>query len=215
MATLRIQNERENIDMNNKRTMNMVRLIRWFVSLATLVCAFAGPASGQRFQGRSSQFDVSGTYSFVRANAANAGGGFNLNGGSASLAFNFTDRFSAIADLGSYRFSALPAGITSTMYTYMVGPRVKLSKSGRLTPFVQFLVGGARLNASATGVGAGENGLAMAIGGGLDVEFHRHFAFRVAQADYLLTRFDRVDGSPATQNNIRLSTGIVIRFGAN
>lgn len=201
--------------MNNERRMNMGRLIGWFVSLTMLVCVFAGPASGQSYQGRSSQFDIAGTYSFVRANAANTGEGFNLNGGSASLAYTFTDRISAIADIGSYRFNVLPAGIRSTMYTYTAGPRVKLIKSGRLTPFVQILAGGARLNANSNGIEAGENGFAMAVGGGLDIAFHRHFAFRVAQADYLLTRFDRVDGSPATQNNIRLSTGIVIRFGAN
>jgi hypothetical protein len=63
------------------------------------------------------------------------------------------------------------------------------------------------------GVKAGENGFAMAIGGGLDVPFHRHFALRVVQADYLLTRFDSVTGSPAKQNSARISAGVVIRFG--
>jgi hypothetical protein len=205
---------KENI-MNNENSMNMGRLVSWFVSLAAIVCVFAGPASGQSYQGRSSQFDISGTYSFVRGIAANTGEGFNLNGGSASLAYNFTDRFSAIADIGAYRFNVLPAGIRSTMYTYTAGPRVKLIKSGRLTPFAQILAGGGRLNAHSNGIEAGENGFVMAVGGGLDIAFHRHFAFRVAQADYLMTRFDRVDGSPATQNNIRLSMGLVVRFGPN
>ena len=48
----------------------------------------------------------------------------------------------------------------------------------------------------------------MAMGGGLDVKLTRSLAFRVLQADYLLTRFGGV-----TQNNARLTTGLVYRFG--
>ena len=54
---------------------------------------------------------------------------------------------------------------------------------------------------------------AMAAGGGLDIPFGRHLAIRALQAEYVLTRFDRSDGSSATQNNLRVSTGIVFRFG--
>ena len=100
------------------------------------------------------------------------------------------------------------------MYTYIFGPRITLSGSRRMIPFVQILLGGGRLNASSTGVKAGENGFVMATGGGLDVPFHRHFAVRVVQAEYLLTRFNSVHGSPAKQSSVRISAGVVIRFGA-
>jgi hypothetical protein len=53
----------------------------------------------------------------------------------------------------------------------------------------------------------------MAIGGGLEVPFHRHFALRVVQTDYLRTRFDSVTDSPVIQNSMRISAGVVIPFG--
>jgi hypothetical protein len=56
----------------------------------------------------------------------------------------------------------------------------------------------------------------MTAGGGLDVRVHRHIAIRIIQAEYMMTRFENLDtGSSALQNDIRLSTGIVFRFGGN
>jgi outer membrane protein OmpA-like peptidoglycan-associated protein len=56
----------------------------------------------------------------------------------------------------------------------------------------------------------------MTAGGGLDVKVHHHFAIRVIQAEYLLTNFDDLTtGKKATQNDMRLSSGIVFRFGGN
>jgi hypothetical protein len=70
------------------------------------------------------------------------------------------------------------------------------------------------LNASSGGISAGENAFSMAIGGGVDVPFSRRFSIRVIQADYLLTRFDGNNGTAATQNNVRVSAGIIFRFGS-
>jgi hypothetical protein len=82
-----------------------------------------------------------------------------------------------------------------------------------ITPFAQVLLGAGRLNASAGGVDAGENGFAMAVGGGVDLGFRHHIAIRVIQAEYLLTQFSRVNGTSATQNDVRLSAGLVFQFG--
>jgi len=63
---------------------------------------------------------------------------------------------------------------------------------------------------------AGDDAFAMTAGGGLDIRASRHFAIRLIQAEYLMTRFPAVVATEdnVTQNNLRLSTGIVIRFGA-
>lgn len=188
------------------------RFLALSVSVAALIFTCVGTARSQGASGRSPQIELAGGYSFIRANPANAGG-LNLNGGNESLAYGFSGHFSAVADLGEYRFSGLGAGLSSTMYTYLFGPRLTFRKNGRLIYFAQILAGGGRVNASSAGIMAGENGFALAIGGGLDVPFRRHFAVRVAQADYLLTRFDSVAGSPATQNHVRISAGVVVRFG--
>jgi hypothetical protein len=77
----------------------------------------------------------------------------------------------------------------------------------------QGLVGGGRLNASSSGVKGGENGFAMALGGGVDLRFRSRFAIRMVEAEYLITRFPSVNGASATQNNLRLSAGFVFHFG--
>lgn len=182
-------------------------------ALAALCLGSASQTPAQQATGNVPQFELSGGYSYVRANPANSNGGFNLNGGSGSFTYNFTDHFSAVAEFGAYSFSGLPGGVSSTMYTYLFGPRVSLRKSSRVIPFAQALLGGGRLTASSSGVNAGENGFAMALGGGVDVSVGSHFAIRLVQADYLLTRFASVSGASATQNNLRVSVGIVFHFG--
>jgi outer membrane protein with beta-barrel domain len=213
------RNEREAKVMNKKWVMVLVSYTRWIVAVVGFACVSAGAADAQQAPALTPQFEVSGTYSYIRANAANSDGGYNLNGGSASFAYNFNDRFALVADGGIYRFGGLPSGLDSTMYTYLFGPRftfrkLRFRKLSRLTPFTQVLLGGGRLNASASGISAGENGFSMAIGGGLDFPIRRRFSIRLIQAEYLLTRFDRVTGESATQNDVRISAGLVFRFGS-
>ena len=185
---------------------------RWTAAVLGVACVFAIPTRAQ--QASAPQFEVAGGYSYIRANAANNGGGFNLNGGSASVAYNFSDHFSAVADVGGYHFSGLPAGLDSTMYTYLFGPRYTFHKINRFSPFVHVLLGVGRVNASSGGISGGENGFAMAMGGGLDLPLERRISIRLIQAEYLFTRFDRVTGAAATQNDARISAGVVFRFGS-
>jgi len=49
----------------------------------------------------------------------------------------------------------------------------------------------------------------MALGGGADWHVGEKWSVRVAQLDYLLTRF-----ASDTQNNFRFSTGLMYRFGS-
>jgi outer membrane protein OmpA-like peptidoglycan-associated protein len=61
-----------------------------------------------------------------------------------------------------------------------------------------------------------QNTLAITAGGGLDIKVRRHFAIRIIQAEYLMTRFqDYNTGGSASQNDMRLSSGLVFRFGGN
>ncbi len=208
------RNEREAKVMNKKCVMVLGSYARWIVAVVGLAGVSAGAAEAQQAPALTPQFEVSGSYSYIRANASNSGGGYNLNGGSASFAYNFNDRLALVADGGIYRFGGLPSGFDSTMYTYLFGPRFTFRKLSRLTPFAQVLLGGGRLNASSGGISGGENGFSMAMGGGLDLPLRRRFSIRLIQAEYLLTRFDRVTGESATQNDVRISAGLVFRFGS-
>ena len=199
--------------MKNELVLSLIRIGRWSTVVLGLACGFYDVAHAQQRPMTTPQFEASAGYSFVRANAGNSNGGFNLNGASGSLAYNFTDRFSILADFGGYKFSGLPSSFDSTMYTYLFGPRISLRKWSRVNPFAQVLLGGGRLTASSGGIDAGENGFAMTAGGGVDIPFRPHISIRIIQAEYLLTRFARISGASATQNDVRVSAGFVYRFG--
>jgi len=156
-----------------------------------------------------------------------------LNGGSASIAFNFNRYLGLVGDFGGFADSEvkLNVGGSSSVvdsdgkaYTYLVGPRVSFRNHTRLTPFVQALFGGMHasevLLSNCTGGGCTplpkENKFAMTAGGGLDIGVSRHVAIRLVQAEYLMTSFKNLGtGADARQNDMRLSSGIVFRFGGN
>jgi opacity protein-like surface antigen len=174
-------------------------------------------------------------YSYLRALPSPAEGNrlMWLNGGSASIAFNFNRYFGLVGDFGGFNETRLlvpgaggsPASVLAvedgTVFTYLLGPRLSFRKYDRVTPFAQILFGGIHASQeticpSCAPILPAENSFAMTAGGGLDVKVHHHLAIRIIQAEYLMTNFeDRTTGKSATQNDMRLSSGIVFRFGGN
>jgi outer membrane protein OmpA-like peptidoglycan-associated protein len=173
-------------------------------------------------------------YSYVRAVPELAEGNrlVYLNGGSTSLAFNFNRYFGIVGDFGGFNDTRLllTGGSASqndqvdqgTVFTYLGGPRLSF-RYDRVTPFVQVLAGGMHASEITLSGCTGNctllpsaNVLALTAGGGLDIGIHHRIALRLFQAEYLMTRFnDFNSGSSATQNDIRLSSGLVFRFGGN
>jgi opacity protein-like surface antigen len=153
-------------------------------------------------------------YSYVRANPGSSSGvsGFNLNGGSANVAFNPTPRFGVVADFGGYHVGSIGGvvPVSGAIYSYLFGPRISF-RGDRVTPFAQALFGGAHATSGVTG-GATANTFAMALGGGLDVKATEHVAVRLIQAEYLMTRFNVTGTGRTNQNNARISAGIVFRW---
>jgi len=160
-----------------------------------------------------------------------------LNGGSASVAFNFNRYLGIVGDFGGYDDSQLqltgtganqPLVVNSsgTAYTYLFGPRLSYRNQTRFTPFAQVLAGG--VHASAVTVnncaGAGcmvlpvQSSFAFTGGGGLDLRLTHRISIRAVQAEYMLTRFQSVanglsTGVGASQNDLRLSSGLLFGFG--
>jgi len=177
-------------------------------------------------------------YSYLRAVPKLADGNRMvwLNGGSTSVAFNFNRYLGIVGDFGGFNDTRLRLGSATgtaptvadssgTAYTYLAGPRLSFRNHGRITPFAQALFGGVHasdvtLSSGCSGAGCtllpAENSFALTAGGGLDIRVRRHLAIRLIQAEYLMTRFDNFNsGTIATQNDMRLSSGIVFRFGGN
>jgi outer membrane protein OmpA-like peptidoglycan-associated protein/opacity protein-like surface antigen len=177
-------------------------------------------------------------YSYLRAVPAPADGNRMvwLNGGSTSIAFNLNRYIGLVGDFGGFddseiRLAASGATPSSTVdssgtaYTYLIGPRLSLRNHERFTPFAQVLLGGIHASdviASSACTGAGctvlpsENSFALTAGGGIDLKVSQHFALRLVQAEYLMTGFENSStGANATQNDMRLSSGIVFRLGGS
>ena len=199
--------------MNKKCGMSRCRFATSLAVIAPLLLTFATASHAQTAPGSALQIDVAGVGSYVSAIAANSAGTYSLYGGGGSAAFHLTNHFSIVADVGIDHFTGLPPALSSTMYTYLAGPRYTARRVRRFVPFAQALLGGGRLNANSGGIHAGENAFVMAIGGGVDLPLAGRLSIRLIQADYLLTRFDRNFGSSATQNDVRVSAGVVFRFG--
>ena len=175
--------------------------------------------------------ELFGGYSYVRANASGTvtqvGGtkpfsqGANLNGGSGSFAINANKWLGIVADVGGYHNGDINnSKVSGTLISYLFGPRISLRNSTAWTPFFHALFGGAHASANLTSQGgpssATRNAFAMVGGGGLDVNISKHISLRVVQAEYFLTNFTVPSGTAFTlnrQNNFRLSTGLVFRFG--
>jgi hypothetical protein len=159
-----------------------------------------------------------------------------LHGGSASVAFNLNRYIGLVADIGGYDDSQLqltgtganePLVVNSsgTAYTFLFGPRLSFRNSTRFTPFAQVLVGGVHASdvtiSGCTGTSCtplpAQTALAMTAGGGLDIRLTRHFSIRAVQAEYMMTRFADVavgsTGAATTQNDLRLSSGLLYGFG--
>lgn len=182
-----------------------------------VVCAFAVLAlfaGSARAQEDRSKVDIFAGYSYLRFNPNTSGvNSFSMNGGSASLAYNATNWLSGVADFGAYHNgNILNTGFDGTLSTYLFGPRVSYRHYNRVTPYAQVLFGVAHAGASVAGTSGSDNAFAMSVGGGFDVGVSRHFAIRPVQLDYLLTRFNEGTGNAQNQNNLRVSTGVVLRF---
>ena len=93
-------------------------------------------------------------------------------------------------------------------HNFLFGPRVSVP-AGRFRPFGELLIGASHMNASAAGSNTSfgsDTSLATAIGGGIDYRLIRLVAWRF-QGDYVHTHLFGLG-----QNNVRISTGIVLRF---
>ena len=135
--------------------------------------------------------EVFGGYQFTHLDPSTNDSGWN-----AALTGNFNQWLGVTADFSG----AYESGFKFHTYTFgpVVSAHLPIAK-----PFVHALFGGA----TASGGGTSSTGFDMMLGGGLDVG-HGSLAWRVVQADWMITRFSGF----TDKKNTRVSTGIVLRF---
>jgi len=153
--------------------------------------------------------EVSGHYQYVRIYPGSGSPSANCQGAGGTFAANLNRWVGVVGDVGFCKVTGQPTGFSAHNINYLFGPRFSYRNYGRVTPYAQVLFGGETLSASVSGLGsASSNAFAMTFGGGADFQVSRHLAFRAIQVEYFYTHF-----SGAKQNNLRIQSGLVYRFG--
>ena len=148
---------------------------------------------------------VFGGYSYLSVDTSGLSGRKSLNGWNGQGSVNFNKWLGITGDFGGYYGS--PNHVTLHDYSFLFGPTLTY-RTEHVAPFFHALFGGNHINASTKGATGGNTAFAMAFGGGLDLPVGEHFGVRLAQVDWLRTQH-----FSTSQNNIRLSTGIMFNFG--
>jgi hypothetical protein len=168
------------------------------------VCLFASAAfaqgSGNAYIG----------YSYLNADLP--GGRTSLNGWNGSVEVKVLPFIGLVGDFsgdyGSQNFPMPPfptVNASVSQHNFLFGPRASISV-GKFRPFVHALIGVSHISESASGFSNSANSFADALGGGIDYHLVPLISWRL-QVDVLQTRF-----VSTTQEDVRVSTGIVIHF---
>jgi len=183
---------------------------------ATIFCLLFAGIAGAQSSGNTVGFREEGAgnmffgYSYYNTNLT--GGRSSLNGWNASLEVKVLPLIGIVGDFSAGYGSLSAEACTApqldcgaftgniSQYNFLFGPRVSV-QAEKIRPFAEVLFGGAHVN-----VAGSNNSFATAIGGGLDYKFAYLFAWRF-QGDYVHTHLYAI-----SQNNVRISTGIVVRF---
>jgi len=152
-----------------------------------LVVAISAPA-----QGITDKVELFGGYSYMRFGSSPS---TNLNGWELSGQYKVAKWLGGVADFGG------TYGSGASVHTFLFGPQVSWPRS--ISPFAHVLVGGSHFSSG----GVGDTSFSAAIGVGIDAKLMHGVSWRVIQGDYVATRF-----FGSTQNNVRVSSGIVFRF---
>jgi Outer membrane protein beta-barrel domain len=192
-----------------------MRKLLTFASLLVLLALVSAPKAY-------SQIELYGGYSHLSLNGAPSNIGSSANGWAGGAYLHLLGPWGIEADYSNhYGVSPRPPSNGSTYYvpgfTELYGPRFTLALP-RIHPFVHALFGTIHGKAVLVSplqvfppiiIGTStENAVGMAFGGGLNVRATRHVWLRLVQVDYLRAQFTN-----NTQNDTRVSAGLVFRFG--
>ena len=166
------------------------------------------------------KYEIAGMFDYMNAHPGSPFDGFSNKGGSGSFAYNASRWLGLTAELGGLHYDRNEFPLTGSnksvsggLTTFLFGPRLNLRKFDHFVPFGEFLLGGAHAGTQLTGT-KGQSAFAVAAGGGVDVVITNYLAWRFAQIDYVMTNFTGTGvGGNARQDNFRIGTGIVLRFG--
>jgi len=178
-----------------------------FFLLGSLLCAVAPTPAVAQSKSKLPAIDVFGGYSYLRFDSKTLGfaNQLNLNGGNIEVALpNLYEGLGAVIDVSGHSTTEMEE------FNFMIGPQYTYEWKG-IRFYGHGLFGKARdrlRQPGTTQLEPSHLGKAVAFGGGVDLPLKGRFSVRPIQADYLIT-----SEFGSTQHNLRLSTGLVYRFG--
>jgi hypothetical protein len=147
---------------------------------------------------------------------------FWMQGGSVQIHGQFWRGLGVVADVsGQHTGNMHGSGVGLDLVTATFGPRYTYVHIGKKLPvhhpmsfYGQGLVGVTNgFNSIFPGIAAADTsttGLALVVGGGMNIPLSRHFAVRAFDADWLYTQLPNSTNN--VQNSLRLGSGIIFRF---
>jgi peptidoglycan-associated lipoprotein len=161
--------------------------------------------------------EAAGTFTYVHTNAPPGGCGcFSMYGVSGSGAYYYGPHFALVGDVSFvHTGNADNTNLGLSFTSYLVGARIPVPlRRARIVPYGQVLIGVTHESGPFAHVAAtnqqNDSEFSGAAGGGLDYRLTPHLTLRTFQVEYLLTRFP--NGLNSRQNNLRLESGLAVRF---
>ena len=178
--------------------------------------------------------EVGINYNYVALSVGKSGSQ-SCNGGSGNAVFNLNSWLGVVTEVGGCKMMSAGVNISGDSTYYLAGPRFSLRKFESWTPYFQLLGGGNKLttetiypdrkppqpeleklwpwDAHAIYTNTDQtNSWALEVGAGVDYKINSALGFRVVQLDDLHT-WARDLNNRHYPNNVRVSTGLVLRFG--
>ena len=157
------------------------------------------------------------SYNAMHAGSASGAGSFWMQGGGAEVAGTLSDGIGVVANVTGLHTANTGQGVPANLVAATFGPRYtwvpRGQSSGRMSIFAQGLVGESHglhgIFPAFGGSITSASGLAVNIGGGIDLRLRHHLALRVLEANWLRTQLPNSGSN--VQNNLLLGAGIVFR----
>ena len=205
-----------------------------FVTVLAVSLSFAMTAAATDV---SPKFETYFGFDWVRFNPDTANlPSFNADGGSAQFVYNFSKGMGFAFDAGAVTKDTLRSVFSNKQSHFLIGPRYGFYNHSRFTPFGEIMFGVANASVStdidrvptvlpssvitlpdnvSARLTASRTSFAMMVGGGLDIRISKHFTYRLFDADYFLSRpASLITGEDVNKNNLRLTTGVNLTWGA-
>lgn len=167
-----------------------------------------------------SQIELYGGYSHLSLSGTPSNIGSSANGWNGGAYLHLLGPFGVEADYSNHYGVSPQVSVNGNAYyvpgfTELYGPRFTLALP-RIHPYVHALFGTVNGKAMVPSpilfvgppITISENAFGMAFGGGLNVQATRHIWLRLVQLDYMRAQFTN-----NSQNDVRVSAGLVFRFG--